>query len=456
MKELFSLAGMLLLATLVKYFSHPSMMGESAQPTRAVMLIGLLLLGGWMSGKLAERVQVPAITGYLILGVIVGPEILDLVDKGMILRSEGGKIPPLQFVSDMAIALIALTAGGEIRIDFLKSHFRNVSVILLVHMATLMVAVAAAIWLTRSWVPFLADLTPESVFVVAMLCAVVMVAKSPAVTIAMINDYKAVGPLSQTTLVITVLKDLVLIIMFSVVMAVSKGLLGNSQISGDFMWAVGIQLIGSLTVGAILGLVMGLYVAKVRVHLPIFLSGWCLFVAVLGEHHFQLPGLEGQQVHVEPLLMALSSGLLLKNLWPERSRALFHAVEITSLPVYCIFFALAAAKIDLGALTSLWHLSLCLAAVRLAATWVGIAYGVRLSAERGSWTKYLWLGMVSQAGVSLVLVTVISEAFSHTSWAAPVREVLIGTIFINQLCGPILFRHGLLTTGEGSTRSSDP
>ncbi len=452
MRELISLAGILLLAILAKYFAHPNMMDESGQPTRAVMLIGLLLLGGWMSGKLAERVRVPAITGYLILGVIVGPEILDLVDKGMILPSEGGKIPPLQFVSDLAIALIALTAGGEIRIDFLRSHFRKVSVIVLVHMGILMGAVGSVVWFSRGSVPFLADLTPTTALVIAMLCAVVILASSPAVTIAMINDYKAIGPLSQTTLVITVLKDLLLIIMFSMAMAVSKGLLGNSEISGDFIWAVGIQLIGSLSIGAILGLVMGVYVAKVRVHLPIFLSGWCLFVAVIGEHHFQVPGIEGQQVHVEPLLIALSSGLLLKNLWPERSRALFHAVEITSLPVYCIFFALAAAKIDFGALTSLWHLSLGLALVRLVATWAGITYGVRLSGERGPWTKYLWLGMISQAGVSLVLVTVISEAFSHTAWAAPVREVLIGAIFINQLFGPILFRHGLLTTGEGTAR----
>ncbi|MBW2713091.1 MAG: cation:proton antiporter, partial [Deltaproteobacteria bacterium] len=418
------------------------------------MLIGLLLLGGWMAGKLAERHRVPAITGYLFLGVIGGPEILDLVDKGMILRSETGKIPPLKFVSDLAIALIALTAGGEIRIDFLRSHFRKVSVILLVHMGFLMAAVGTAVWLARGSVPFLADLTPITVAVIAILCSVVMVAKSPAVTIAMINDYKAVGPLSQMTLVITVLKDLLLIVMFSIAMAVSKGLLGNSEISGEFLWIVGIQLLGSLTLGAILGLVMGLYVAVVRVHLPIFLSGWCLFVAIIGEHQFHIPGIEGHYVHLEPLIVALAAGLLLNNLWPERSRGLFRAVEITSLPVYCIFFALAAAKIDLGALTSLWYLSLGIAVVRLAATWAGIAYGVRLSGESGPWTKYLWLGMVSQAGVSLVLVTVISEAFSHTDWAAPLREVLIGAIFINQLFGPIMFRHGLLATGEGVSPSA--
>ncbi len=450
MKEALGLLCILALAYLVQLAAHPAMIDGSAQPARAVMLVGLLMLGSWISGKLAEKAQIPAITGYLVLGVIVGPEVLGLIDEGMILRTEESGVPPLQFVSDLAIALIALTAGGEIRIPFLKKHFRSVSVILAVHMTVLMVAVAASIWFARNWIPFLAGADNTTILVIATLCAVVMVAKSPSVTIAMINDYDAKGPLSQTALVLIVLMDLLLIAMFSAVMAVSEGVLGQATISWGFIWAVGLQLIGSLLIGAILGWLMGSYVTHVKAHLPIFLAGSCLFIAVVGEHPFHIPGVDQHPVHFEPLLMALAAGLLLKNRWPEQSRPLFHAVEVTSLPVYCLFFAIAAAEIDLGAFANLWYLSLGIAVARLASTWAGIAWGTRLAGEQSAWAKHLWLGMISQAGVSLVLITVAAEAFSDFAWAEPLEEMVIGAIFINQLFGPILFRHALLKSGEGT------
>lgn len=431
--------------------------GESAtepESVRTVMLVGLLMIGAWLSGMLCERIQVPAITGYLLFGVFVGPNLLNLVGVGQITPGPHGEDPPMQFASDLAITLIALTAGGEIHLNSLRGRLGQIAAVLAMHMLVLMLGVVLAVVFLAPYVPFLRDIGGAATWVVAVLCAVVMVAKSPAVTIAMISDYNAHGPLSQTTLVITVFKDLVLIVLFATVMAIGKGVLDpDTPITGTFLFAVAFQLVGSLLLGAVMGLAMAYYVEVVRSHLSIFVIGSCLLIALIGEQHVLIAG---HECHFKPLLMALAAGLVMQNVWPKSSAPLFTTIEHTSLPVFCLFFALAAAKIDLRALATLWPWSLGLVGVRMLMTWGGTRLGVMAAGMRDDWAKLLWLGMISQAGVSLLLVTLITEKFEDTTWAEPLKQVLIGTIFINQIIGPFGFRHALLASGEGRRPSAAP
>jgi len=444
------LAAILLVGWFVERLMDPAVAGAEMGTTRAVTDVGVVLLGAWLSGKLAERFQIPAITGYLLFGVLIGPQVMGLVEFSMIVPSRAGRVPPLQFVSDLAIALIALTAGSEIQVSALRGKVRSLVVVLIIHMLVLMAAVFVVVLVAYPFVPFLHGEGLATVCIVATLCTVVMVAKSPAVTIAMLSDYRASGPLSQSTLVITVLKDLILIVLFAVVLTVCKGVLDHStQLSGSFFVFVAIQLLGSLAVGTLFGLAMYAYVRAIGSHLIIFLVGSCLLMALIAEASFSIPGLGEHVVHLEPLLIALAAGLLMQNAWPKQCHVLFQTLEIISLPVYCLFFALAAAKVDLTTFSTLWYLSVALAIVRLVSTWAGMALGLRAGRMTGNWTGYLWLGMVSQAGVALVLVTLITDTFPDTKWALPLREVLIATIFLNQILGPVLFRHGLLASGEG-------
>jgi len=456
MRAALGLVGIVLVGWFVERFMDPAVAGVEMGTTRAVTDVGVVLLGAWLSGKLAERAQIPAITGYLIFGILIGPQVMGLVEFSMIVPSSAGHVPPLQFVSDLAIALIALTAGSEIQIASLRGKVRSLVVLLAIHMVVLMAAVFVAVLLVYPFVSFLRDETLATVVVIATLSAVIMVAKSPAVTIAMLTDYRASGPLSQRTLVITVLLDLVLIVLFAIVVTVCKGMLDESaKISASFLLLVGIQLLGSLVVGILFAGAMHFYVRAIGSHLIIFLVGTCLLMALVAEHPFSIPGIGDGSVHLEPLLIALAAGLFMKNAWPGQCRLLFQTLEIISLPVYCLFFALAAAKVDLTSFSSLWYLSVGLVIVFLISTWAGVTLGIRAARITGDWTRYLWFGLLPQAGVSLVLVTLVTQTFPDANWSLPLREVLIATVFLNQVLGPILFRFGLLASGEGRLPGSD-
>jgi Kef-type K+ transport system membrane component KefB len=305
----------------------------------------------------------------------------------------------------------------------------------------------AVIYFGRAYIPFLAEESRQTAFFVALLAGTIMIANSPTVVIAMIAEHRARGPLAQTTLAFTVLKDLALIILFAVVTSVTRGVLDEqTELSGAFVLGLAFQLVGSVVIGAVLGAVMAWYVHRIQGHLIFFLIGFCMLFALIGN---QQVAIADQTVHLEPLLMALSAGLLMQNLWPKASEPLFEAIEDMSLPVYAMFFGFAGAKVDLGAFAALWYVALALVALRAAVIWGGITLGCRMAGFTGNWVNRLWLGMIPQAGVTLVLITLISRAFERDfGWGKELASVLIAMLVVHELFGPIGFRYALLSAGE--------
>src|SRR5690606_32659188 len=115
---------------------------------------------------------------------------------------------------------------------------------------------------------------------------------------------------------VTVCKDLLLIVAFASVMAVSRTLIDEgSELSPAFLIGVLVQLFGSFLVGGLFGVAMAWYVGRVGAHLPVFVVGCCLLVALIGE--VKLPA-AGSLVHLEPLLMALTAGLVMQNVWQAK------------------------------------------------------------------------------------------------------------------------------------------
>ncbi len=434
MRLVLSLAVLLGLALLV---TAAGGLGADHLRGRSLLSIGTLLLTAWLAGRAVDRVGLPKISGYLLLGLLVGPSALGLVTKD--------QLPHLRFVNDLAVSLIALTAGGEIRFDWLRGKVLRITGLVLFDVAVILGAAVAAAFVLGPAIPFLAGESSTSLLVAGLLAGSVMIANSPTVVIAMIADYRAQGPLSQTTLALTVCKDLALIVLFAAILMLSRGLTAGEPLSGGFLAAVAVQLVGSCLLGVLAGMGMALYTSKVGAHLPFFLVGCCMLIALIGEEKLVVAG---SAVHLEPLLMALTAGVVMENAWPERSTPAFHTVEEMSLPVYCLFFALAGAKIDLGLFAKLWYLSLGLFALRLTVVWAGISGGAWLVGFRERWARLLFLGLIPQAGVSFVLVTVIATSLSEVPWAAALANVIIGAIILNELLGPLAFRYALVKSGE--------
>lgn len=398
--------------------------------------LGVLLLGGWLAGRIFAAINLPRITGYIAFGVLIGPDLL-----GVITREQ---TPYLRLVNDLAIAVIALTAGGEIHLDFLKRGARAITSLTLIQSAVVLAAVVLAAFLAPG--PFAITGMTEAgdKWMIAAIVAVIAVASSPSVVIAILTETRAKGPLSQTTLACVVAKDLVLIVLFTIVMTLGARHFADALASGgEAGHKTGVLLTlvhhlgGSVLAGLIAGVLMSWYVHRVRASMPMFVVLASLGLALLSE-----------ELALEPLIVALVAGLMMRNVWPHGSESLFETVEELSLPVYAAFFAFAGSKLDLNAIGSILPAALLIVAVRLGATWLGTLLGAKAGAAPPVVAKLGWTGFVSQAGVALALAAIIQRTFGDAEFAATLYNLILAMIAVQEVLGPILFRWALTRAGE--------
>ncbi len=409
---------------------------------RTAMSVGLLVLCAWLAGMLLDRIRLPRISGYLLVGLLLGPVALAVITQNQV-------DDHLKFAGDLAIALIALTAGGEIDLKWLRTQIVRLSVIAGVEMIVVWILVGGATYgilqVTDSALP------TTTAIVLAALVGLVAASNSPAVVIAMISEHRAAGPISRTALSVTIVKDMAMVVLFAAMLAIGKGMVDpETKFSGMFLLAVGVQLVGSLVVGGVFGALMAWYVQKIGRHLPIFLVGSCLLIALVGERAFSVAG---EKVHLEALLMALSAGLVMRNLWPVKTEPFFHVVEAMSLPIYCLFFAVTGAKLDVQALIDGAMWVGILVVVRNAAVWGGITGGLKLGGGDTQGQGKLWLAFVPQAGVALALILLIDHKLHDIPGVDMAKNLLVGMVAVHLLLGPIGFRYALMQSGEVGKQS---
>ena len=436
--------------------------------------LGVLLLGGWLLGKAAQRIGLSKITGYLAFGVLASPKIGELVlgsGGGWVLSS--GQVENLELVNELAIALIALTAGGEIHLGFLRERFKSISLILVFEFSLVLLAVAGLMTgMLYTDAVFASYGGFWTVVLVATVIGIVATANSPAVVIAIIGESGADGPMARTALSVTVCKDLLLIVAFAVALAVASNaameakaaadagvveagmsaMSGSGPAAGDggkgsgsgVAWSLTKQLGGSMLAGALIGVVLAWYVRRVNAHLPI--------VLVLGSF---VVALVSKEIGFKTLIVGLSAGVTMANVYAERTGALFERVEELSVPVYAVFFALAGTKVDPGLLVSVWPYVLALVVLRGFAVWGGTGIGCALAGVERPARSWVWTAFVPQAGISLALAVLVEEQFSEFGFSEKVFGILLSAIAINELLGPILLKFGFARAGEAGGGDSD-
>ncbi|MGH7698996.1 MAG: cation:proton antiporter [Gemmatimonadales bacterium] len=394
---------------------------------RATLALGFLLLAAYLGGQLAKRARLPRITGYLITGFCVGPAWLALVGPE--------ETAALRFIGDTAVALIAFAAGAELKIEMLRERRAAITRIAVAAVVFPLAAVAAVMLALSPWFPLTAHRDLGDAVAVALVLGTVAAASSPAVTIALMDELDARGPFARTILGVTVAKDVAVIVLLTLVLAVVRPLASAGALQLQVARTAFLHLLFSLAAGAALGFVVARYLRVVRRDNALFLVALAFFTAEIGN----LLGLEA-------MLIALAAGFYIENVSRVEGERLVTALKQGSLPVYVVFFALAGAGLHLEALRELWLWALLLIALRV----LGLRYGLRWAGRKPSVTpdlaRYGWLGLISQAGVTLGLATVARRAFP--GWGVSLEALIVAMIGVHEIVGPILFRRALGLAGE--------
>ena len=428
---------------------EPGVLGEAiTSPPRGlrdlVLGLGVLVLGAWIFGELLSVIRLPRICGYLLFGVLVGPDAASWRPEWFPNVLGGEQLAYVKLVDGLAIAVIAFVAGGEIRLGELRKIAGKVAGVVGLHAVVVFTGMATvASFVVLPMVPGLAGEDGEGPGLVpALVVGTIAMAISPAVLIAVIKDARARGPVSRTSLTSAIMVDLVLITAFTVLMFAVVRFGGSPtgdegggellSLAGGLAW----HLLGSVLVGAVIGGLV-LWISKgVPEQLDALILLAAFGIAVIGEF-----------LHVAPLLVGLSAGIAQANL-AGHNVDLERSAERLLLPVCCVFFAVAGAGVHLGDLPSLWPAVLVVVACRAALIFGAASVGTRLVGFDPTVRRWLWACFISQAGLSIALVGEVRRNLPDAAWAGELATLLLAVITIHELAGPLLMRFGLAKAGE--------
>lgn len=400
--------------------------GTGAGGTRTLMTFGFLILAAVTVGELAKAINVPKIVGYLAAGLVFGPHVFGVFDRQ--------SVADLQGISTLAIALIAFLAGAELQWEEVRSRGRVMLTMLGTELALSMLAITATLLLLRQFVPMLDGPWSEAI-ALSVLVASILIVHSPAVTMAMLSETGAKGEVARTTLGIVLVADVVVVLLFSGTMSIARSVVDGATTGGTSAWMLVWEILGALAIGAALGGLVSLYLRWQTGELFVFAIAVALF------------GIElAKAAHVETLLMLLTAGFVMENLSSGRGETLRHSMERSAAPVFVVFFALAGASIVPQQVWALSFVAVPVVLARMWGLWAGTRLGARWAHASPALHDHTWKGLVSQAGVSIGLASLLAQSLPGAGTA--LQSLILAIIAINQTIGPIFFRRAIDASGE--------
>jgi Kef-type K+ transport system membrane component KefB len=389
-------------------------------------VVGAAILLGFAAGRLIGLFSVPAVAGYVMLGVLLGESVFGVVTHAALDR--------LHVVSDLALGAIAFTIGIELEWRTLRQIGRSVFPIVLLEALGAMVLVTAGIWLLFDDPPL------------ALVLGAIAAATAPAATVMVIREMRAAGALTSTLLAVVGIDDAIALIMYAGAAAAAKSMMdGAADLSLYHVLSVaGYEIGGSLLLGALVGGPLGVVFRRLKSR-----------EAVLSLAVGALILIEGvcAHLHLSSLLCAMTFGALVANIAPFPSRNLGERIASLAAPILIGFFVLAGAHLRADLLPALGWLGMLYLLARFAGKLGGAWLGAWVGRAPPHVRNNVGYGLLSQVGIAIGLSLVVAAEFTPLGeegrhLALTVVNVLLGTTLVTEVVGPILARRALVRSGE--------
>lgn len=392
-----------------------------------LFLVGLTIFLGTVGAKLFQKLRIPQVVGYIIVGVLLGPSVLKLWDTSAL-----NSFTPL---IQIALAIIGFMIGSELKIEVFKKYGRSIYAILIGEGVLAFVLVAALI-----------TLVTKKLYLGLLLGAIAS-ATAPASTMNVLWEYKARGPLTTTLTSIVALDDGLALILYGFASVFAKSILVQANFS--LFHSVGIPLLEigkSLLLGA--GVGYGLYrlLCYVKDKERAFLFSLAAIIITLGGAIF---------LKLDIILPAMILGMVVSNLIQEQTGEIFKSIKKFALPLYILFFVTAGARLDIGVFlkTSIVLLVIVYLFGMSFGKMSGAYLGGLFSKAKEKVTKYLGICLFAQAGVALGLAMSVYHNFSllgpeGRNVGFLVMNVVVAGVFVSELVGPPCIKLGLKKADE--------
>ena len=398
--------------------------------TDLTLAIGIMVTVGLLGGVLSNKIKFPRVTGYIIIGIILSPSVLNLVSRATIEK--------LDIITHATLGVVAYLIGASLRMESIRKLGRSIAWITPTQSLGAWLVVTLALAFIAPHIIAVPGATfMNNYFPMALVIGAIASATAPAVTMAVIREYKARGPLTTTLLAVVAIDDAIAVIAFAVAAGIAQSLvIGSGSVSLYQMLAVpSLEIAQSIGMGTALGfaLVYLTRLAKTRALLLAAVLGTILLCTGLANY-----------LGISLIMANMTLGFVVAN--RMRDSETVGVIEGIEEIVFAIFFVFSGMHFEAGVMRIAGTLALVLFGVRFAGKYFGTVIGAKISRASEEVKKYLGLALVPQAGVALGLALLAEEMFPTLGHL--LFNVVLGSVIINEIVAPPLTKYAITKAGE--------
>jgi Kef-type K+ transport system membrane component KefB len=390
-----------------------------------LFFIGIAIIFGFVGSKISNWLKFPAVVGYLLAGLILGPSILKIFSLEL--------INEIGVFNDLALSLVAFIIGSEMRMGILRKMGKGIITIIFSESFGAFLLVALGVYL----------LTHK--LYIALIFAAMAPASAPAGTAVVLQEYKAKGPLTDSLYAVVGLDDGLAIMIYAFAAALARlSLTGGSISFLEVIKGPIIEIFGAIFLGGLVGVLLGYFTRRLHGKddiLAVSLGGILVCTGI------------AKYFSVSLILANLSLGMAFANFFLTANRRAYQVIQNITLPIYIIFFVIAGAHLQIRLLPAMGFLGLIYIITRIIGLVGGAFFGATISRQPSVIRKYLGLGILSQAGVAIGLAILVTREFSSLGQAGYDLAILVintiaATTIIFEIIGPIATKFAISKAGE--------
>lgn len=399
------------------------------ETTKFVLMLGLIIFAGTLGGWLFQKLKIPQVVGYIVIGIFLGASGFHVIEPRV--------ISALDSVSTIALSFIGFLVGGELKGQTIKKYGKQFVSILLFEAITPAIVVCTLVTVINYAVTKDFARSMSLGLILGAICS----ATAPAATTDVLVEYRTRGPLTTTVYGIVAMDDAVALVLYTIASTIVSPIIGGKSLPfGIQLLNIFKDIFGSIALGCLFGFIVEFFSRKLinKESRLLSLTLGALFLCTGFSQIFNL----------DNILAAMSIGAFAANFSKTKATPLFNTIEKFTPPVYVLFFVLVGAKLNIWIITPfLGIIAIIYVLARTLGKSIGSSLGAWLTKAPKTVQKYLPYCLLSQAGVAIGLSIAAGNDFPD-SIGPQILLIITATTFIVQLIGPIFVKIGVTKAGE--------
>ncbi len=404
--------------------------------------LSVALLAGLLLSRLAKLVNLPAVTAYLVAGILVGPFCLGALGIDSLGFTSLHQVESFSVICDLALGFIAFEIGNEFRLAQLKQIGKQATVIGILQAVVTTVLVDAVLIGIHFAMPEALPLP------VAITLGAIAAATAPAATLMVVKQYKAKGPLTTILLPIVALDDAVGLVLFAISFGVARSL-GAGQVSVlSVVLEPIIEVVISIALGAVMGFLFNFmerffHSRSKRMAVSV---AFVLVTVGISSLTFTVGGIH---IAFSSLLSCMMLGTVFCNIC-DFSAELMDRIDRWTAPLFILFFVLSGAELNLGVFANVTIVLIGVVYIltRSLGKYFGAFASARITHCSPNIVKYLGITLLPQAGVALGMASKASAPATGIPGGDVVLNITLFAILVYEIVGPFLTKISLTKAGE--------